>query len=109
MTQDSENNFYIAFILSRSTRDNSEPGLWEECVAVVEASSEDEATRVAAAFGRERQTSFTSIDGTLIAWEFHSVTQVSMLEIPLKNGYEISSRHLRNDEAVSLLRPIDDD
>jgi hypothetical protein len=104
-----ENSFYIAYILSRSTRDASEPGLWEECVTVVEASSEEEAERVAADFGRERQTSFTSMDGTMIAWEFHSVARVSLLELPLRHGLELSSRCLRNDEALSLLSPFDDD
>lgn len=76
---------------------------------VVEASSEGEAARVAADCGRARQTTFTSMDGNLVAWEFHSVTQVSLLELPLTSGYEISSRHLRNDEAISLMGPIDHD
>lgn len=75
---------------------------------VVEASSESEAARVAADCARARETTFTSMDGTLVAWKFHSVTQVSLRELPLTSGYEISSRHLRNDEAVSLMEPIDD-
>lgn len=106
---DTTKSFYVAFILSRSTRNNSEPGLWEEFVMVVEASSDEEAVSVATTLGRERQTSFASVDGTSIAWEFHSVRQVARLELPLASGYEISCRHLRNDEALSLLRPIDDD
>jgi len=104
--------WYSAALLSKRTHPASDPAtdepLWEESIVLIEADSEEDAMREAQSIGRRDETSFTSVSGELVKWEFVCVTEVhEILEETFKHGTEVFSRFVRNPEVKSSRTPFE--
>lgn len=111
MTIDSKNEIFAAALLFRSLRNGKflSTNLWEESIILVKALSAEDAETIAAKLGKARNHSYRTCDETELSWEFFKVERVYAIEDAcLETGTEVFSRHLRNAEVESLLKPFED-
>lgn len=77
---------------------------------MIEALSPYEAMEKATRLGESRKVSYQTASGEKLVWEFFKVERVFEIDEGLLiDGAELFSRHLRNAEVESLLKPFDDD
>ncbi|MBT9513545.1 MAG: DUF4288 domain-containing protein [Acidovorax sp.] len=113
MTTDSRNSGpqFAANLLFRSSRNGqfAETNLWEEVIVLINAESEADAYITANAMGRSRESYYITSDGVEVAWLFYRVERVfGLMDLPLQHGSEVFSRHLRDLEVQSILKPFDE-
>lgn len=103
--------WYAASLLFKARRSNAagQPGLWEESIRLVNASSADEARAKAEQLGRIQRISYKTQEGEL-TWAFDRVERVHEIDArKLADGTEVFSRFLRDSEVASLLTPFEDE
>lgn len=93
----------------KSERGDSQSPLWEERIVLVFAIDENEAKQKATALATEYESEYTVLGGAKVKWKFHQIERVFSIDDDLKDGAELFSRFLRNDEAKSILTPFDDE
>jgi hypothetical protein len=86
-----------------------EDPLWEYMVLMVTASDAAAAEERAYRYGRDRETQYVSADGKEVRWRCVAVHKVQVVEDgDLRDVCEIFNLFLRDNEAKSILEPIDD-
>jgi len=82
---------------------------WEDIIYLVKAKNSDEAEKKTLKIASENETEYDTIDGGKVKWVFRGVSQVFEIMVDeLESGVELFSRHLKQDEAKSLLKPFED-
>lgn len=107
--------WYAVSLLFKSTH-TSRPELdflWEESIVLVNADSEEEASKEAIKIGKEAEQEFTVLDDVVkkdtVKWTFEQIERVYLIQDEnLKNGIELFSRFLRDSEVKSILTPFED-
>ena len=99
--------FSVSVFMTMGSKRDSEP-LWEERILLVEAESEDDATRKAETFAKSQEHSYSSNQGKRVDVKFDSVDRVYAIEDALEDGAELFSRFLRDSEVDSMKTPFDD-
>ena|SRR5437667_11791642 len=82
-------------------------GLWEECLTLVRAETEEEARREGEHIGKAKEHEYVSAIGDLVRWTFQQIESVSEIE-SLEHGSELFSRFLSQSEVESLSTPFND-
>lgn len=100
--------YYSVSLMYKSERTDSEPPLWEECIILVSAMDEIEAEKKAKKSIVANECEFTVSDSVKVAWKFHQVESVCLIEDKIEDGVELFSRFLRQSEAESILTPFED-
>ena len=105
-----EDVFYTAALLFRSLRNGIflPENLWEESVILVRACSPEDAMEKASKIGQAGETTYTTMDGSELTWEFFKVERVFQVMGDLADGTEVFSRFLGNSEVESLQTPFED-
>lgn len=102
--------WYVANVLFKSCHEpnlSEVSALWEEAFLLVEATSVEGAEEKALSIAVANEVSYKGVAGEAIHWRVERVLRVVPCE-DLSDGAEIFSRHLRNEEAISLMRPFEE-
>jgi hypothetical protein len=99
--------WFAANLLFKSTHlDRPEhEGLWEECVTLVRAETEEKARDEAERIGKAREHEYVSATGDLVRWTFERIESLSEID-SLEHGSELFSRFLSQSEVDSLSTPF---
>ncbi|MDR0716836.1 MAG: DUF4288 domain-containing protein [Azoarcus sp.] len=111
MIIDVKNKAFAASLLFRGIRNNnpSEEDLWEESIVLISAEDEEDAAQKAEKIGRENETSYKAMDGSILAWKFVQIERLyEIMDSKITDGTEVFSRYLKNSEVESILSPFDD-
>lgn len=104
--------WYSADALMRSSLLGSvdnDAAMWEECIYLLEASSESEALRMAEEIAKGEEVEYRTAEGETAKWEFDCVLRVQEISNGrIISGTELFSRFLRKAEAESLKKPFED-
>lgn len=88
---------------------NKDP-LWEEVIVLLQENSEIQCRKLANQMAIDMEKKFINSDGVEISWKFISIERVFLIEEKkVFSGVLLFSRFLRNNEALSILTPFDDD
>jgi hypothetical protein len=78
-------------------------GIWEEVVVLVQASSQDNAEKIASEFAKSREVEYDVAAGDRVFWIFDSISGICEVEQEeIQSGIEIFSRFLRDSEVASM-------
>ena len=99
--------FSVSVFMTMGNNTDSER-LWEERILLVEADSEDDATRKAEVYARSAEHSYLSAQGNTIDVKFDSIDRAYAIDNALADGAELFSRFLRDSEVKSLKTPFED-
>ena len=98
--------FYSVNVYLKSECDDDSPSLWEERILLVSAFSEEEAINKANKYCDE-DYSYKVESGATIHWSLYKVDRAYLID-ELKDGAELFSRFVKEQEALSLLTPFED-
>jgi hypothetical protein len=103
--------WYGAALLFQSVHNNcpTPDDVWQLQIIVIQAPSEDSATRIANEVGNQREHEYTSATGDLVRWVFRQIESLTELPGDIEHGTEIYARFLRANDVERLLAPIDTD
>jgi hypothetical protein len=101
--------WFAASLLFKSThpRNPEHEGLWEECLTLVRADSEEQVCHDAELIGKAREHEYVAANGDLVRWVFERLERISKVE-SLEHGSELFSRFLSRSEVESLSTPFED-
>ena len=93
--------YYVAIVVYESASESLDyTPLYEECITLVKASSEDEARSKVEALGKNRSIKYKNVEGKEISWSLHNIVDINpMLEDSLGEVTEIYARHFNNIDA----------
>ena len=103
--------WYLVNVFHRSDHIPALPAektVWEETFVLVDAENEEHAREKVSRKASTDQTAYTSTTEDSVVWNFVGSPRVQYCE-ELTDGAELFSRFLRNSEAISLLRPFEDE
>lgn len=108
MPDNPSQSLYVAVLLYEARSESGhEPPLYQESIVLLQATSEEEARRLALARAQEEQVRYTSADGKTVAWSLKHLVDVSpVLDEKLKHGSELYARHFRNYDAYYAFEPL---
>ncbi len=93
--------YYVAVVVYESASESPDyTPLYEECITLVKASSEDEARSKVETLGKNRGTKYMNVEGQEISWSLRNIIDINpMLEDSLGEVTEIYARHFKNIDA----------
>ncbi|PIE18115.1 MAG: hypothetical protein CSA66_05090 [Proteobacteria bacterium] len=93
--------YYVAVVVYESASESPDyTPLYEECISLIKASSEDEARSKAEALGRTRSAKYKNVEGQEISWSLRNIVDINpMLEDSLGEVTEIYARHFKDIDA----------
>lgn len=102
--------WYSASLLLKRTHPKvpvgTDESLWEESIVLIEANCEAEARQQAEHLGRKENQRFQAVSGEEVRWDFVRITALyELLDDHVKNGTEVFSRFLRDEDVKILLAP----
>ena len=102
--------WFTANILYKGTHERKDrDSLWEESFLLIEATDKEQAAVAAEELGKTHEVKFATVDDE-VHWTFHDVINVfELLEDDLADGTGVYSRFLSEEEAKSLMTPVDDE
>ena len=95
------NEYYVAVVVYESASDSPDyTPLYEECITLIKASSEDEARSKVEELSKNRSTKYKNVEGHEISWSLRYIVDINlMLEDSLGEVTEIYARHFKNIDA----------
>ncbi|MEO1339727.1 MAG: DUF4288 domain-containing protein [Cyanobacteria bacterium J06635_13] len=103
----SNQSFYIAVILYKSSSDSEDQPLYQECFTLIKASSIEEAHKRTEDYAKKAKCSYTAEDGRTISLSLERIVDVNnVLYNDFQNGTDIYARHFRNFAAYSSFEPL---
>ena len=101
------NSYYAAVIIyETSSPSTTYKPLYEEEVALIEASSEEEAKERAISHANEQETSYENQYGETITNSFKLLADIQLIQSKPEHGTSIYTRFFRNYDAYAAFEPL---
>ena len=102
--------WFSASVITRSEKKDDPFILFEESIYLLQAEDDDDAWKKAEEKGRLSEQSYEAISGDMVTWVFDRVLSVfELFDEEVKDGTEIFSRFLKEEEVKSLQTPFEGD
>ncbi|HPA16326.1 MAG TPA: DUF4288 domain-containing protein [Verrucomicrobiae bacterium] len=101
--------FSVAILVKAVVEGASQCPIWDESIYMVDATSEQDAYRIALEIGKDSEHEYIGGTGKRVAWTFDSIEKIYPIEShELKSGVRIFNRGLKEADVLSMRIPFPD-